>query len=558
MKKKLLFFSLATVFISSCGDGGGNGSPFNDKPIRITPSTDLVKFKTTHFSGSGNCAQCHSNLVDKQGEDVSIDTDWRSTMMANSSKDPFWQAKTEVEILRNKPAKEVIEIKCATCHMPMAEKQAEFDNDTIAIFGDGFLNPDNKYHLLAMDGVSCTVCHQIQDDGKLGTKESFSGNYTIDKDTPRPYRPIYGHFPNPFQNPMINSVEYIPVYSAHMTKSELCATCHTLYTPTLDDNGNIIGEIPEQTAYLEWKHSIFGDGTADDLSCQDCHMPLANGGVVISTRPRRHLPEREPFYKHYFVGGNIFMLKILRNNIETLALTATEEHFDQTIIRTKDILKSSASIEIGNIAKQENVLEIPVTVINKSGHKLPTGYPSRRVWIHFIVKDKNGNVVFESGKSLRDGRIIGCDADEGNNYEPHYQIIDSEDKVQIYESVMADIENKVTYTLLRGAKYIKDNRLLPEGFDKKTATEDIKPQGNAFSDNDFVGGKDTLIYKIDITGHEGPYTIEAYLKFQSLSYAFYKDLLKDENNSEYVRKFKSMYEKEDNSGEIIAEVKKTF
>lgn len=36
-----------------------------------------------------------------------------------------------------------------------------------------------------------------------------------------------------------------------------CATCHTLFTPYVDNEGNVAGEAPEQTPYLEWKNSIY-------------------------------------------------------------------------------------------------------------------------------------------------------------------------------------------------------------------------------------------------------------------------------------------------------------
>ncbi len=556
MKKAVLFLSGVSLILYSCGNNGGTQAENNQNQNNNIYSTELIKFQTKHFSGSGNCAECHSNLTDGEN-DVSIDKDWRSTMMANSSKDPFWQAKVHTEILRNPDYEDTIVEKCATCHMPMAKKQAEFDGEEIEIFEDGFLDPDNDYHKLAMDGVSCTVCHQIQDDGKLGTKDSFSGNFTIDKDTPRPDRPIFGHFPDPFPNPMRRHVEFTPVYSPHTLESKLCATCHTLYTPTVDENGNIVGEIPEQTPYLEWEYSRFGDGTSDDISCQGCHMPVAKGAVVISNRPRTIQP-RKPFYKHYFVGGNVFMLNIFKRNIQELGLTAEEEHFERTIQRTKDMLESSAQLNIETITQNGDFLEIPVTVINKSGHKLPTGYPSRRVWIHLVVKDKDGNIVFESGSSTRDGKIIGNDADYGSGYEPHYQIIDSQDKVQIYEPVMADTQGNVTYTLLKGAYYIKDNRLLPEGFDKQNAPSDIQVKGDAQVDPDFVGGQDRVLYKVDISGYEGPFTVEAYLKYQSIAYSFYKDLLKDESNSKYVKVFKVLYEEENNQGYIISTDTKTF
>ena len=70
----------------------------------------LTTFETEDFSGSGICAMCHSNLTDDAGNDVSNDAQWRSTMMANSAKDPFWQAKISSEIYRNPHVKNIIEV----------------------------------------------------------------------------------------------------------------------------------------------------------------------------------------------------------------------------------------------------------------------------------------------------------------------------------------------------------------------------------------------------------------------------------------------------------------
>lgn len=53
------------------------------------------------FAGSGECVLCHENLVNLAGESVSITDDWRSSMMANASKDPFWRAKVSHESLAN-------------------------------------------------------------------------------------------------------------------------------------------------------------------------------------------------------------------------------------------------------------------------------------------------------------------------------------------------------------------------------------------------------------------------------------------------------------------------
>src|SRR4051794_23472553 len=51
------------------------------------------------FSHSDNCIACHNNLAGPAGADVSIGTTWRSTMMANSARDPYWQASVRRETI---------------------------------------------------------------------------------------------------------------------------------------------------------------------------------------------------------------------------------------------------------------------------------------------------------------------------------------------------------------------------------------------------------------------------------------------------------------------------
>jgi len=47
--------------------------------------------------------------------------------------------------------------------------------------------------LLAADGVSCTVCHQILDEG-LGAEASFTGGFAVDTAQPAGQRAVYGPF----------------------------------------------------------------------------------------------------------------------------------------------------------------------------------------------------------------------------------------------------------------------------------------------------------------------------------------------------------------------------
>jgi len=71
-----------------------------------------------------------------------------------------------------------------------------------------------------------------------------------------------------------------------------------------------------------------------------------------------------------------------------------------------------------------------------------------------------------------DGSIVGNDNDEDPlKFEPHYREITRSQEVEIYEPILKDSEGKVTTGLLHAVGYLKDNRLLPHGFDKATANK---------------------------------------------------------------------------------------
>ena len=527
---------------SGCGGGGGG--------------TTLTTFTTADFSGSGNCAMCHSGLRDSAGNDVSLDTHWRSTMMANAAKDPLWQAKIDSEVLRSPALQPVIEGKCSRCHTHMARVQAVTNGSPVAVLGDGFLNPSHYLNAAAMDGVSCTLCHQIQ-DSNLGQPESFTGNYVIDTSTVAPDRLIFGKFPNPMQGPMRMHVGYTPTQGNQTVDAGLCGACHTLYTPIVDARGNVLGEFPEQVTYLEWRHSGFGDGAGTDQTCQACHLPPAVGGVKISNRPMR-LSARSPFELHYLVGGNTFMVNVLKGHITELGVTASTAQLDATLARLNTQLQNNtATLSVSSAQLANGVLTLTLNAQNKAGHKLPSGFPSRRAWIHLVVTNHNGGMVFESGKPQNDGCIMGNDTDpDPGTYEPHFDLITAADQVQIYEPIMLDSYGKVTYTLLRAASYAKDNRLLPAGFDKTTADPDIAVMGEAAQDSNFVGGSDQVSYQINVQGASMPLTITAKLLYQTVSCRFAADLGLD--STTLVQRFIGYYTSADKTPALLASILHTI
>ena len=513
-----------------------------------------ANFEGTHFTGSGRCADCHDGLTDNQGNDISIVKNWSTSMMANATRDPYWRAKVASELHRTPGLSAEINDKCSRCHAPMANDSARKDGKPIVIFGSGFLNPANAYYDHALDGVSCTACHQISDDVNLGTLAGISGKYKILQYADPVQRPAYGQYANPFVRPMQNNVSFTPQHGSHMSTPEMCATCHDLKTPFVDAAGNPASttpesEFPEQMVYSEWRNSAYKTGGSQEKTCQACHMPKVSGNVLISTRPM-NLAARPDFSQHTFLGANTTMMDILNNNRTALEVTATG--FEQSIVDTRALLQSAASIQVISSEYSNNRLKVTLKITNHTGHKLPSAYPSRRVYIHFLLKDKNGQVFFESGKLNANGSIVGVALDEDSTtYEPHYETITAEDQVQVYGPIMENTDGAVTHTLLRAAAYKKDNRLLPAGFDKQTVPNDVAVKGAALSDDNFIGGSDTITYLIDVGTQRG-FSVEASLNYQTLAYGHLQDLFQDASSVAEVATFRGMFDSANIRSETLA------
>lgn len=512
--------------------------------ISFTPKGEielpLPSGYNTLFAGSGECLMCHNSMVDGDGNYIGILNYWKSTMMANASKDPFWRAKVSYEVIKNPELQEEIESTCTRCHAPQGNFNASHNGQTHYSIAELYADP------IANDGVSCTTCHQILEE----SHGNYSGNIEFGTN-----HEIFGPYSDIFPNPMINNTGYTPVFSSHIKDSELCANCHTLLTPTVDLNGQLTGTyFVEQSIYQEWKNSYAFES---EVSCQDCHIPEIDESVVISNMPP-WLDGQSPFGKHELVGGNIFMLNMLKNNIDELGLTASEEDFDATIERTLvKLQQESLNLYIQVEDRTGDSLFVNVKLENKAGHKIPTGYPSRQIFVQVALKNEWGEVLFISGEHDENGQIIH----EAAPFEPHHNIINSETQTQIYQTVMSDVEGNVTTTLLYADYSLKDNRLVPEGFSLSHPSYDTTAlYGNAVNDmnfNDNEGGSDIVSYHIPINSYTGELTAEAKVFYQSINSRWLEEMF--EETSMEIDAFESMYNDADltpvlmNSANVISQ-----
>ena len=474
----------------------------------------LPQGENTLFAGSGKCGGCHGfdptgiAGTDSDGNDVNLVDDWRASMMANSAKDPFWRAKVSHEVAVNPAHQEALEDKCTSCHAPMGRHAAVFDGAA------SYSIEDMVADSLGMDGVSCGACHQMVPEF-AGT--TFSGEIAYLTDT------IFGPYgngedPDIFTPPMEGLVGFTPLYDESMIKSEVCAACHTLITNTVDLDGEFTGgEFVEQATYHEWVNSVYNE---DGIECQDCHMPSIDDPVVLSTN-YIFLQGRTPFALHTLVGGNSFMLEMMRDHAADIDAAATEEQFDDAIDATIDQLQNnSVELVLTEVGLDDDTIYYEVALTNLTGHKFPSGYPARRAFIEFTAYDEDGNLFFKSGIMDPDAYEV-----EGQNsdYEPHYDMINNSDDVQIYEMVMGDVNGDVTTVLERADHTIKDNRLVPLGFDYGHFTYDtVAVEGLALDDDDFNNGgslgsgTDWVNYHIPLDGYLGDLTVTAKLYYQSV------------------------------------------
>jgi len=506
-------------------DGGRDAPRLQGPDERPALTAALPADADDLFRTSDRCIACHKDVATPEGSDVSIGFDWRASMMANAARDPYFQAAVRREIMDHPEAAAEIEGECSRCHMPMA---------TVAVMQEGrsgevFANlpigsAEGPYADLAADGVSCSLCHQIQPDG-LGSEGTFTARFQIAAETPEEGRAVFGPFV-PDQGGvgiMHSATGFRPDEGPHVTSSGLCASCHTVFTHSVGADGAQGPPFPEQAPYLEWQASSYADGAANAHSCQDCHMPEVAAEVPVTRVLGRARPEVS---RHVFRGGNFFMLRMLNRYRDELGVVALPQELELAAERTADHLRdATATVEVGHPVMNGDRLEALVTVRNLAGHKFPTAYPSRRAWLRVTVTDAAARLVFESGALTPEGRVTGDDHDaDGSRYEPHYTTIDSPGQVQIYQAVMVDGDGDVTTGLMSAERWVKDNRILPDGFDAASADPRVQPAGPAAADADFTAGSDRVRYSVEVDPAAGPFTLEAELWFQPIGYRWAENL----------------------------------
>ena len=470
------------------------------------------------FRTSARCMVCHSNLKNSKGESVSIGQLWRASIMANAAADPYWQGSVRRETIDHPEVSGAIQSECARCHMPLQYLQDKSAGRDTEVFSRLPLSAANDHDAAAIEGVTCTVCHQIQSAG-LGTAATYNGNFAVAPPATDP-RPLFGPFTGYSDNVLhIHTLTsgYTLQQAAQIRDAGLCGSCHTLFTTTRGPGGKAIGQLPEQMPYIEWLHSDY----RDKQTCQQCHMPAAGEPVLVASLMGS---PRDGVRLHTFDGANFLMAGMLAAHHDDLGVAAPPADLDAAAARAVAFLQSQAArVTLTAPQLSSGTLDFAVKVENLTGHKLPTAYPSRRAWLHVTVTAADGRVVFESGKLNPDGSIAGNanDADPAR-FSPHYPLITGPGQVEIFEPILGDAEGHVTTGLLTATQYLKDNRILPTGFDKQAAPTEIAVHGAASADPAFTAGSCTTRYSVPAPS--APLHIAVELIYQPVGYRWAHNL----------------------------------
>jgi len=480
----------------------------------------LTTVEAELFPLSSECTGCHNDIYAENGAHYSYVEDWFNSVHGQSALDPVFMAMVRHETELLPEASDAIQEICASCHLPMADMAA------IALgisrsFLENAANPSHELNPLYREGDSCMICHQFSIDATEGSVVFRDTDLYVNlHQVPLGQtRNLYGYHKSTesAQQSMRMALGYSTLASNFERSNLICSVCHNLYTDAYTVDGQPTGkQLPEQTVTQEWLAS-----GRSGQSCQSCHMPVIVDPGPLSNRTIEEAAQGR-IGLHNFVGANTYLFELNggRNNALEKGLTATTEFLQSetaTLLLTGSIASSSDSGAL---------LTLDVMIDSLVAHKFPSGFPSRRAWLHVQVIDESGALLYESGGYNNEGMILDNDGDLiPGAFEPHYAVIDQPGQVQIYESVMLDSNGRATTNLLQGIVYCKDNRLLPIGIIKDRLQNDIAVFGDALYDDDFVGGRDITHYLINLPAGSGNLTIKVELLYQSVGYRFLEELL---------------------------------
>jgi len=344
---------------------------------------------------------------------------WERSQMSKAFTGDFFQAQyNKVAVVDAERDESVQGIKsgCIGCHSPSAYKAGDTPpSPTNEKKIDSFRNQKSGIKLFADRSVFCDFCHTIEDfEDNSPFNHNYVNNATAEIDPKR------GDLEFPW------SPYHETARSEIHEDATFCGICHN----ELNDFG-----IWVKATEIEYQD---GPYPAQNIACQNCHMP------PISGKPAKMGPPRAENHDHWFGGG-------FTGFVEGAA--KIEIAIEKTSFSPGE--KVDFSIKVHHLAP---------------GHKFPSGASEERdVWLHVGIYD-------ESGKELEHIKIPENPNDPNDKY-----FITTNEKVaypshskqsepierdclpegdRIYHSAFIDSDGNFTYAQWYATQDI-ENRLKP-------------------------------------------------------------------------------------------------
>jgi plastocyanin len=499
----------------------------------IQPGTQPLDGGT--FLHSDVCLTCHG------GYDAGVEPGtWKGTMMSQSARDPLFYACLAVAE-QDAPASGDL---CIRCHAA-----------TGWLSGRSVPTDGSRLTAQDRDGVSCGLCHRLVDPhyqagvspprdqtilgGLLPAHRPTgyaNGQYVIDPDPDMRRGPFtYTAAPHPFME------------SDFHRRGDLCGTCHDVSNPVFTRSGaadftpgpldrpadslGVAWLMPIERTYSEWRHSDYPAGVyAPEFAgskpfgvvstCQDCHeRDVVGEGCNPDSFPNAPLRSNLPF--HDMTGGNAWMPMALLGLAGLYPGELDPAAQQRVAARATEMLRKAAVLAV-SVERRGDTTLARVTVTNRSGHKLPTGYPEgRRMWLEVRARDAAGSVIYESGAY---DAVTGTlnEGPEAVVYEAHLGLSPT------WASQLGLSAGPSFHFVLNDTVY-KDNRIPPRGFSNAAfagfggAPVDASRPGSRYADGQYW---DEARFSLPAAAR----SVAVALRYQSTSRE-YVEFLRDENHT---------------------------
>ena len=513
------------------GDDSSDGS-FTIEPFSggVVPTTlrDFEMPGTQPLSGTVvddpgvSCVTCHGEY----DHVVEPWHTWRGSMMAQAMRDPLFLA-TMVVAEQDAPASGDL---CLRCHTPGGWAEGR----SIDTSGGLLTDKDRQ-------GIHCDYCHRLVDPIYQPGVSPPEDQVILDDLDVLPLTHANGQFvtdPDP-----VKRGPYADAQASHQflespfhRSPNLCGTCHDVSNPafvrggspeeylpqdfdTPHPDGDLRNMFPVERTYSEWTQSeyassgVYAPQFAGNLpggvvsTCQDCHMRDVSGAGANEPGT----PTRTDLPLHDLTGANHFAIDLIE---EWFPGESTAEQLQDGRQRALHMLSLAATMQLA-VGQAGGLPTLTVTVINETGHKLPSGYPEgRRIWLNVRGYDSYGAIVYESGAYDEATGVLTHDADA-----KIYQI---KPGTSTRLGALLGLPVGPSFHFVLNDTVFSDNRIPPRGFTNAAFAAVQSPVvGYSYADGEY---SDQTTYTLPWNAVEA----EVILYYQTTSKE-YIEFLRDEN-----------------------------